>query len=301
MTSRNGIERLVAVKEGYAIRTMQKFLGQPLSERLRGKDPLTVLDFGSGDGVFTVGIAKALAGHFRPALIDVAAVNADEDCKGNGILELDNGITRVNIMVLESLLVSNRMEANHLKSLLDIHGFDLITLFNPSPPDELFDMTRELRRIRVMGFFRCGELDPMLKGMSPELSEYIVTKLHMSENERNDMERLEQLKADISLILMRRYSVDHQDIGHLNPDALANFSNRICLERVIADVLPHLLAPDGILFMAFDDLVPLRHIRKMLTDNRYAIEFDSPNDPDNVFAPSSMTGYNKHLIAAILS
>lgn len=58
-----------------ARRTVQRFLQEPIADRLDNKKSLSVLDIGCGDGVPTIGLTDALIERYRPEDLLVSGVD----------------------------------------------------------------------------------------------------------------------------------------------------------------------------------------------------------------------------------
>ena len=275
------------IEKGYG--TTRLFLKSPMAESLQGKKVIRALDFGCGDGCFTVGMTKALATHFKPEQVRTIAINADMD-NGGALLSLkDFDGVKLNVDMIEAVSLMTVEDATVLQNMFGVPKVDFVSIFNPGPPDELMQLIMMAHKAKLLEKFEAGELEKLLPvGMLD-----IVPDVHedMSEHWRR-----------IARFLTEKLSVDPEKIKEIEEkgdlERLIRFCKRVCLEQPLAYSIPELMVDKAPVMLAFDNLIPKHTMREILNKSGYKICLDMANDPENIFSPMQVTSYNSFLIGA---
>lgn len=290
---------LATRKMEIGFRTTSIFLKQPLAEGLRGRDIITMLDFGCGDSTFTIGAIKAVAARCRPRLIQAFGINADEDNGGYSFMPLSFGRTSAVYAVLEPVALVNERQAVEFRNEFGIEHFDMVTLFNPGPPDGLLDMILAARKAMMAEVHESSVLET-LKGIVPEpLFRAVSREIGSAVADGARPGDKEMLRRSICDFLIHTLDVPPEDVKKLRVEMLLKHAKHACLEKPLRKVIPNLLGDEGKLFMAYDELFPVQTMRQVLASAGYEIEFERENEPRNILGPG-ITSYNAHLLGATL-
>lgn len=275
------LSRLAAAKKESARRTASALLSPPKAEGLIGKEKIHALDFGYGDGIMTLGIAEAIAARLRPNKLILSAINSERSNGGSRIIEFQLNSAEVEIIFAEPYTVHFPHELTKIMLMAGAGSFDLVSLFNPSPPDRLMYPILESNKAL----------------MAREFGIDITSALAMvgiSGRERRE----EEYALEISRVLESDYGVPLKETAGLGLVELKQIGKRIALQRTI-EIFPLVLSHEGLLLMATDDLVPPAETAGILEAAGFEIIMGGHNKPENIWSPSKLCDYNKNLFTAI--
>lgn len=275
------LDRLTAAKKESARRTASALLGIPEAEGLMGRKKLHVLDFGYGDGVMTLGIAEAIVRTLRPKALSLAAINSERQNGGSRMLEFQLDQTDVEMIFAEPYAAHSAHDLTKIMLMAGTAGFDLITLFNPSPTGRLMRPILESNNVlmaREFGIDVSSALKMVGFGGKPlSEAEYV---------------------AQIRRVLECDYGVPLNETGGKGLMELKTAAKALALRRIVG-IFPLALLGEGLLAMASDDLVPPEEIYAILAKEGFRIVLGRENDPAGIWAPSGICEYNKNLFAAV--
>lgn len=246
-------------------RTMRKVLREcPITERLRERREIKVLDLGCHDGTYTLGTAQALAAHFRPDRVNVLGV--DTDTRPFNVT-LTHEEVQINLLLLKILLSQDTLPM--VRDTLD--EFDLVTIFNPSPPEDLLQAILRIRR----------QIIPQI------LAETVI-------------QGEEALKDEILGISEQNLGPLPRDLRRRGIMALLNEIKFLGLLIPLRDLLPSLLAGDAVVVLTADGMILNDGIRKAFERSGYDVGPERENDPENIIHISPLIAYNRFIFTASL-
>lgn len=228
------------------------------------KKDLKILDFGCFEGGRTVVLAETIIEEIKPEGLHVVGV----DIEGGEILEVSRrmGNTQVILEFVGPFLLSGKESAEALVE--DLPYFDLITVFNPGSSDQTFSIVKLLT------------LGSILTDVSQQTRELAMASLEVN------------------------LGIDRSALTNLTTHQLILFMRNAYLEKPLREAFPHLLVPEGLLWMTSDNFIPQEDIRQMLRANGLEIHLDQTNDSENILQVDDETSlkesYDNHLFIATL-
>ena len=273
------MSRAAAAKKEAAKGTASRLLAIPEAESLAGKKEIRALDFGYGDGIMTIGIAEAIVRLLGPERLNLLAVNSERSNGGSEIMEFMLGESFVELTYAEPYTAYFPHDLSKVMLMCGVAAFDVISLFNPSPPESLMRPIMESNRVLMANEF----------GIDVRAALAMAGYLGRS---RSEAEYL----SEITGLLDRNYGF----VVEGGPDLveLKRLAKRVALQRTI-EIFPLVLSQEGILIVACDDLVPHSEVGQILGRAGFDIVMSGPNEPADVWSPSGLANYNKHLFAAV--
>ncbi|MFH2106043.1 MAG: hypothetical protein ABII22_02185 [Candidatus Micrarchaeota archaeon] len=258
-----------------AFKTMQRFLAHPIvEERLGRKEIIRILDFRCADGSGSVGIGTAVAlkfaidglrGMLSPRRIRLIGIDSYGKAEKRYVGLKGAEIYATFLRPLELLTCSPEM--GHF-----LGKFNIITLFNPSPPIDLLETIKHTKEKRIAS----GKTEP-------------------------EKEMFEELRSPIMEIITSRFGIDPKCIESQPLYPILEGMKMMLIELPFKNVFPELLTKDGILFIAMDSLVSPESIRALLLANRYEVVMDEENCEENIFCPPGGLNYNEYLFGATIT
>jgi hypothetical protein len=237
------------------IRTLAKMLSPQLFDQLR-KPRLNVLDFGCGD-IDESGLIALSTVLSTLRMRSLKILGLDSSGEPKELRQQING-TDLTVRVLRPFTLSSISGIPSFRRAAGFEGkFDLISLFNPCPPLALLSHTMSSVK------FVAGET--------------FSSKTSTSEGE---------MAAKQMLALQLKRSFGEIPKGFLELDyntAVGTFCYKY-LEPILEDILPLLLAPDGILLLTVDPALDFVQVRKGLA-REYRILQEQKNAPEDSISP----------------
>lgn len=272
---------------GKARESVRIMLKDPLAERLRGKERISILDFGCGNATSTLGTAEAVADVIKPRIIEMVGINADNDNGGPQEFSTMFDTTFAHVTIIEPYPVYHPTELTLISHLVNVDELDLITFFNPSPPDRLMELV-------------LGSEDIILTQTLGSRAEGVLKQLQAMTGVRGNEMTEAECMAMFTDALVTTMGVDPSRLEGLSLKQLKELTKVLSLELPVSRVFPDFIKDDGILFIASDDLILPGETARILRESNFEVHMQRENEPENVFSPSPITFYNKNLFAATL-